>query len=260
MQWSVQWPVQWPVQRLVQTAHLDGPVGSGLRLHLAQRDVGVGGRLQRGRMDGWTGGRVEAMAGWTDAVHACVHSYMQHDMYMHMTCHVHAHVHAHAHVSRVACTSRRHKVCYTSRESVYLGTFTLHIIRESLHLGCTTHLVVMTRSGLRLVTLQVSKADGWHGARRMARAEKQQTQPKQKQQKQKQQKQTQPKQHKQKQPTDGSQTRVPFFTSDPAGAVGVEARIPAIAHTASKSRNVLAISPRHAPYLLFVGRTGDRVS
>ena len=111
--------------------------------------------------------------------------------------------------------------------------------------------------------MQVSKADGWHGARRMARADKQQTQPKQKQQKQqkqKQQKQTQQKQRKQKQPTDGSQTRVPFFTSDPAGAVGVEARIPAIAHTASKSRNVLAISPRHAPYLLFVGRTGDRVS
>ena len=56
---SMQWPVQWPVQRLVQTAHLDGPVGSGLRLHLAQRDVGVGGRLQRGWMDeldGWNDG------------------------------------------------------------------------------------------------------------------------------------------------------------------------------------------------------------
>ena len=113
------------------------------------------------------------------------------------------------------------------------------------------------------MTLKVSKADGWHGARRIARADKQQTQPKQKQQeqqKQKQQKQTQQKQPKQKQPIDDNQTRVPSLTSDPAGAVNIEARIPAIAHTASKSRNVLAISPPHAPYLLFVGRTGDRVS
>ena len=168
----------------------------------------------------------------------------------------------HMHMCRAACISRRHKVqycliSYTSRESLHLGTFT------PLHLGCTIHLGVVTRSSLRLVILQVSKADGWHGARRMARADKQQTQPKQKQQKQqkqKQQKQTQQKQRKQKQPTDGSQTRVPSFTSDPAGAVGVEARIPAIAHTASKSRNVLAISPPHAPCLLFVGRIGDRVS
>ena len=47
--------VQRLVQRLVQTSHLDGPVGRGLCLHLAQRDVGVGGRLQRGSTDGWTG-------------------------------------------------------------------------------------------------------------------------------------------------------------------------------------------------------------
>ena len=105
------------------------------------------------------------------------------------------------------------------------------------------------------MTLKVSKADGWHGARRIARADKQQTQPKQKQQEQQKQKQ-----QKQTQQIDDNQTRVPSLTSDPAGAVNIEARIPAIAHTASKSRNVLAISPRHAPYLLFVGRTGDRVS
>ena len=114
---------------------------------------------------------------------------------------------------------------------MHLGTFTPPCIS-------TTLFGVVTRSRLRLVTLQVSKADEWHGARRMARADTQQTQQKQKQKQQKQQ--------KQKQPTDGSQTRVPSFTSDPAGAVGVEARLPAIAYTTSRS---LLQIPQLAGYL-----------
>ena len=142
-------------------------------------------------------------------------------------------------------------ISYTPRESLHLGTFTPPCIS-------TTLFGVVTRSRLRLVTLQVSKADGWHGARRMARADTQQTQQKQKQKQQKQQ--------KQKQPTDGSQTRVPSFTSDPAGAVGVEARLvcPQLRtqppDPCSRSRNLLAIFLAHASYLLCVGRTCGRVS
>ena len=97
----------------------------------------------------------------------------------------------------------------------------------------------------------------------MARANEQQQQKQQKQQQQaqKQQKQTQPKQHKQKQPIDGSQTRVPSSTSDPAGAV--EVRILAYTRNCAHSLQIpqrAGFSSPHAPYLLFVGRTGDRVS
>ena len=89
--------------------------------------------------------------------------------------------------------------------------------------------------------------------------QKQQKQQQQQQQAQKQQKQTQPKQHKQKQPTDGSQTRVPSSTSDPAGAV--EVRILAYTRNCAHSLQI----PQSAGYLLssrtlpFVGRTGDQV-
>ena len=104
------------------------------------------------------------------------------------------------------------------------------------------------------VHVQVSNAHGWHGARNMARTNKQHMQQQQQKQKQQQQKQQQEQKQKQQQKQKQSnqqqhqhqqsgavETRVSSLSPDSAGALsvhGVKARIPAFAHTASSDITV----------------------
>jgi len=104
-----------------------------------------------------------------------------------------------------------------------------------------------THSCRYLVHVQVSNAHGWHGARKITRAneqhKQQQQQQKEKQQQQKQQQKQRQKQKleqkqskQQQQQNGGGKTHVsslsPDFTGD-LSVDGVEARIPAFAHTAT---------------------------
>ena len=105
-----------------------------------------------------------------------------------------------------------------------------------------------THSCRYLVHVQASNAHGWHGARKMTRANEQHKQQQQQQQKKKQQQQKQQQKQRQKQKLEqkqskqqqqqngGGKTHVsslsPDFTGD-LSVDGVEARIPAFAHTAT---------------------------